>query len=312
MSASVGMRLTPRERIAGILFILPATAIIAVFLIWPTINMFWLSLHAGGSGAFVGFANYADVGQDRVFHASLRNTALFAVGVVPIQTALALLFAVWVNGGRPTQRILRLCAFVPTTISLAVLAVVWDLMYKPVTPTRAGLINSLLAGVHQLSEEYAWLGWLGWIEPVAFLQETAWALPALILMSIWQGLGLQMLIFLSGLQQIPGQLYESADIDGASAPRKFISITLPGVAPTAVFVIMITTIFALRLFVQPFLMTGGGPQNATVSVVQYIYEAFSDGYMGIACAAAVIFFAAVLVVTLVQRTILSRAERLTE
>jgi ABC-type sugar transport system permease subunit len=203
-----------------------------------------------------------------------------------------------VNGPGTSRRFLRICLFVPTTISLAVLAVVWALIYAPETATRVGLLNAFLQP-------------LG-LGPVPFLTDARLALWSLVFMSIWQGLGLQMMIFLSGLQQIPAQLYEAAELDGATARRQFLSITLPGVAPTATFVVMITTIFALRLFVQPYVMTEGGPNYSTLSVVQFVYAAFSDNDLQLACAAAVVFFVGVFVITMVQRYTLAFSERLTE
>ena len=132
-------------------------------------------------------------------------------------------------------------------------------------------------------------------------------MPCIVVMSVWQGVGFQMMIFLSGLQTIPGQLYEAASLDGASRWQRFYHVTLPGVAPTTALVVLITTIFALKLFVQPYLMTGGGPQGSTIPVVQYIYRAaFRRGDLGLACAAAVVFFVVVTAVAAVQRSAAGR------
>lgn len=290
------MILTRRERVLGWCFVAPAALFVTVFVIWPTAHMVLTSFrHASWSstqsGGFAGLSNYTDLFSSPAFRHSLRNTALFAVLVVPLQTALALLFAVWVNGVSVTRRFLRIAVFVPTTISLAVLSILWKLMYEP----SGGLLNGLLASVG--------------LSPQPFLTSTHQALPAIVAMSIWQGVGLQMLVFLSGLQQIPKELYEAARLDGAGPWRCFRNVTLPSLAPTTVFVVMVTTILALRLFVQPHLMTGGGPEFATLSIVQYIREtAFLHRDLGLACAAGTVFLVLVLLLTLVLRRLLRAAE----
>jgi ABC-type sugar transport system permease subunit len=212
-----------------------------------------------------------------------------------VQTVLALLLAVWVNGRGATKRGLRFAVFLPTCLSLTVLSVVWKLLYEPATATGAGLINGLLTDIGLPAQP--------------FLTSTAQAMPALVAMSVWQGVGLQMMIFLAALQSIPRELYEAATIDGAGRVRRFLHITLPALTPTAAFVLMITTVFALKFFVQPYLMTSGGPNGATISIVQYIYEAaFQQRDLGLACAAGSLFFIGVCGVSGLLRWILHRAE----
>jgi ABC-type sugar transport system permease subunit len=230
------------------------------------------------------------IGRDPAFRQAARNTAWFTVLIVPVQCGLALLLAVWTNGRGWSRRVLRIAVFVPTTISLTVLAVLWKLMYEPAGATGAGLINGLLVA-------------LG-LPDQPFLTSRSQALLCIAAMSVWQGVGFQMMIFLAGLQTIPRDLYEAAAIDGARSPQRFRHITLPGIAPTLVLVVMITTIFALKLFVQPYLMTKGGPQGATRSVVQYVYEVFREHELGLACAAGAVFFIVVTVVAAVQRRLL--------
>ncbi len=293
------MRLTRQEKLTGFAFTAPGVLLVTLFVVWPTIHMFWTSAHRttrpDTETTFVGVDNYTALLQDPSFAHSLRNTLLFCVLVVPIQTCLALAFACWVNGGGWSRRFLRLCLFLPTTLSLAVLSVVWKLLYAPEALTGAGLINGLLASANLPTQP--------------FLTNPYLALPSLIVMSIWQGVGLQIIVFLAGLQAIPEQLYEAATLDGAGHWQRFLNVTLPGVAPTAVFIIMVTTIFSLRLFVQPYLMTGGGPAEATISLVQYVYEAaFHARDFGLACAAGSVFFLVVLAATLGLRRLLSRAE----
>jgi ABC-type sugar transport system permease subunit len=289
-----------RERLIALLFIAPALVLVILFVLWPVGYAMYTSLHDApltqrGVGTFVGSRNYDDLLADPTFRHSVRNTLYFTLMVVPAQTVLALLLAVWTNSRGLTKRGLRFAIFLPTCISLTVLSVVWKLMYEPATATGAGLINGLLIEAGLPSQP--------------FLTSTAQAMPALVVMSVWQGVGLQMMIFLSTLQSISPQLYEAATIDGAGRVRRFLHVTLPAVTPTAAFVLMITTVFALKYFVQPYLMTDGGPNGATISLVQYVYEAaFQQRDLGLACAAGTLFFIGVCGVSGGLRWILHRAE----
>lgn len=291
-----------RERLVACLFILPAGLLLLAFVFWPTINAFRtsfcsLTLTEPGLGRYCGLENYRALLSDPGFRQSARNTAYFTVLVVPLQTVLALFLAAWTNLPRRASRGLRFAVFLPTTVSLAVLSVLWTLLYAPVSPTGSGLFNGLLMSIG--------------LPDQPFLTSPQQAMLAIVAMSIWQGVGLQMMIFLAGLQQIPAGLYEAACLDGAGPWRRFWHVTLPGIAPTGVFVVMITTIFALKLFVQPYLMTRGGPQGSTRSVVQYIYEAaFARHDLGLACAAGGLFFLAVGAVAVGQRILSHKAEAL--
>jgi ABC-type sugar transport system permease subunit len=292
-----------RERLIGFLFIAPATAVISLFVFWPATNTFITSLHDAPLtqqvlGDYTGWQNYDGVLHDADFARSARNTAIFALLAVPLQTALALFLAVWVNGPGFSRRVLRLSIFIPTTLSLTVMAVLWDLLLQPASATGSGLINGFLQVLHLPTQP--------------FLSSPKQALLCIVAVSVWQGVGLQMMIFLAGLQQIPNVLYESAQLDGANEWNRFWHVTLPALAPTAVFVVMITTIFALKLFVQPYLMTQGGPQGSTISLVQYIYEvAFLERDLGMACAAGAVFFVGVCVIAFLQRLASRWAEAMT-
>jgi multiple sugar transport system permease protein len=291
-----------RDRIIAFTFIAPATALIAMFVLWPVVSCFITAAHEAPLsrtelGDYTGLRNLRVLLEDVSFRRSVRNTVYFTVLVVPLQTILALLLALWTNGRSWRKRTLRLCVFLPTAFSLTVLSVVWKLMYEPATATGAGLFNGLLLAAG--------------LEPQPFLTSTAQAMPAIVIMSVWQGVGLQMMILLAGLQTVPSRLYEAATIDGAGGLRRFFHVTLPGVAPTLAFVVMITTIFALKFFVQPFIMTRGGPQGATISIVQYVYEAaFRQRDLGLACAAGVVFFIIVSGITGVLHWLVRRAEAL--
>lgn len=291
----------PGERLSGWTFVLPAVVLIGAFVLAPTLYMagasFYRSTWQPGDARFVGGENYRALVRDEGFQRAARNTGIFTVLVVPLQALFALALALWTNRPQWSARWLRIAVFIPTTVSLAVLSVLWKLMYEPASATGGGLLNGLLdrAG----------------LPTQPFLASPQQALYAIVAMSVWQGVGLQMMIFLSGLQSIPEQLYEAARLDGASRWRQFLHVSLPGLAPTVVVVVMITTIFALKLFVQPFLMTGGGPQGATRSLVQYVYEAaFLRRDLSLAYAAATLFTLAVLAVAVLQRLAFRRAEAL--
>ncbi len=288
------------EWIAAVLFVLPACALIGAFVFWPALVMARTSLHRQALtspqvGPYIGGDNYTALADDPEFQRAAGNTAFFSVLVIPFQTALALLLAMWVNGPRWSRRALRAAVFLPTTMSLTVLAVLWKLLYEPASATGAGLFNGLLASTGLPTQP--------------FLTSPHQAMLCIVVMSIWQGVGFQMMILLSGLQTIPPQRYEAAALDGAGRLRGFWHVTLPGVAPTMVVVVLITTIFALKLFVQPYLMTNGGPSESTISVVQYIYRAaFFQRDLGLACAVGLLFFIVVTAVAIAQRVLLRRAE----
>jgi multiple sugar transport system permease protein len=292
-----------RDRIAAFLFIAPAAALILAFVIWPIVYAGLGSVHdlpftSPTLDRYIGAANYEHLIDDPSFRRSVRNTIVFTALVVPLQTIFALLLALWTNGRGPVRRGLRIAAFIPTTMSLTVLSVVWTLLYQRASPTGSGLINGLLMEAG--------------LPARPFLSSADQALPAIVFMSIWQGVGLQMMIFLAALQAVPERLYEAATLDGAGRLRRFLNVTLPSIAPTIAFVALITTLFALKLFAQPYIMTKGGPEGSTISVVQYMYEAaFIEYDLGLACAAGVLFFIAVSGIAGLLRWLQSRAEALT-
>jgi ABC-type sugar transport system permease subunit len=281
-------------------FLAPALALLAVFVAWPLVRAVGWSLTnadllSPAARQWNGGVNYSSLLSDPRFERAFGNTALFALMVVPVQTALAFFLALWVNRPERAWRWLRTVFFLPVIVSMPVLAVLWTMLYQPVHGTESGLINSMLA-------------WVG-LPTRSWLNDPTWALPALAFMSIWQGLGLQMMVFLAGLQTVPRELLEAARIDGATAWQRTRAVTLPALRNTIIFVVTVTTILAFRLFVQPYLMTHGGPVNRTLSLVQSIYElTFLNQELGRACAAAVLFLGFVGVLTLLQR-LLAREER---
>ncbi|MCA1807871.1 MAG: carbohydrate ABC transporter permease [Kiritimatiellia bacterium] len=286
---------------AGLLLSLPALLLLLAFVILP----FTMAVYASftnqsvrtfmqpGTLAYVGWDNYRELLGDGDFGQALFNTMYFVALVVPLQVGLALALAVLVNGAEMWRRMLRISFFMPVITSMAVLAVVWTLLFNP----GAGVFNTLLRAL-QLS-------------PQPFLSSPRQAMLCLAAMSVWQGVGFQMMIFLAAMQSIPPALYEAARIEGAGRWQCFRRITLPMLKNTTIFVVYITTVFAFKLFVQPHLITQGGPRGSTRTLILMLYdEAFTNMRYGKAAAISVMFFVLVLLVTFVQRRLMPREERL--
>lgn len=281
-----------RERRAGLWFVFPAVVLLLIFLVVPVVMSFTLGftnarLGAAASPEFVGLTNFTRaLFNDPTFWDSLRNIMIFVVVVVPVQGGLGLLLALLINQKLRGITTFRVLFFVPVVTSMVVVAMLWKFMYQ-----KDGLINSLL----------------GW--NVDWLNNPSTALPAVIIMSIWQGVGFHMIIWLSGLQTISLDLYEAASLDGAGKWQQFLNVTLPGLRETAVFVLITITIAAFSLFTQIDVMTNGGPSNATTTLVFHIIQMGSGrGDVGYASALSLIFFIIVMAITLVQQR-LTREER---
>ncbi|WP_019135782.1 carbohydrate ABC transporter permease [Cellulomonas massiliensis] len=272
----------------------PAVVLLVLFLVVPVLLAFVLSftnarLISPNPPRFVGLENFVRAfTSDPVFLRSVLNTFLFAVVVVPVQAGFGLLLAVLVNQRLRGVTWFRVVYFVPVVTSIVVVSILWKFMYQP-----DGLINSFIDTV----TFGAWQG-------QAWLNDPDTALGAIIVLSIWQAVGFHMLIWLSGLQTIPEELYEAARMDGATPWQQFTHVTWPGLRSTTVFVLVTITIAALGLFVQIDVMTQGGPVNSTSTIV---YHAVRKGYReqetGYGAAISLIFFVLVLVIALVQRAL---------
>ena len=244
---------------------------------------------------WTGLENYTRLAADPGFRRALLNNALFAAVIVPVQTSLALGLAVLVN--RPLRRMLffRTVIFMPVVYPMALVSVVWALLLAP-GPT--GALNQVLGALT-----------LGAWEPRDFLHSPALAMPAIMLMSIWQGVGYQMVILLAGLQAIPHELYEAAAIDRAGPWAQFRHITLPQMRNPLLFVVMVTTILAFRLFDQIWILTQGGPQDSTTTVMFESFVAARDrNQVGLGAAMSVVCCAIVCAIALCQH-FLARQER---
>lgn len=285
MKKAVGKK---SERTAAYIFVLPAVILLAAFLIYPALQTVRYAftnynIMRPDRITFCGLDNFIEIFQDKDFWKAFTNTLYFTVLVVPFQTVLALALALLISSRRKGVSIFRAAYFNPQVTSMVVVAILWTVMYN--SNPESGLLNALLVK-------------LGF-EPSGFLNDPDTAMNSIIFMSAWQGAGYQMMIFLAGLQGIPRDQYEAASIDGAGKLKSFLYVTLPGLKNVIKYVVMITVIQAMKLFTQPYVMTKGGPQNSTRTMVYYVYEqGLQKRNFGYACAVAAIFFVIVVILSL--------------
>jgi multiple sugar transport system permease protein len=231
---------------------------------------------------FIGLNNYQDLAQDRLFWKSMRVTFTYTFGTVVPRTFLALLIALLLNQNLPGRGIWRTLYYTPSLVSGVAVAVLWIWLLNPLY----GLINTTLESVFG-------------IQGPRWIYSETWAMPAFILMGLW-GVGGSMLLYLAGLQGIPTALYEAARIDGAGSVRCFLHITIPMLSPTIFFNLVMNIIGSFQVFSQAYIMTQGGPNNATLTMVLYIYrKAFEHFSFGYGSALAWVLFAVILVFTMV-------------
>ena len=290
------------ERVAGWLFVSPALLGLLCFVLLPFLLAAVLSftnLRLGSPLAtqFFGLTQYQRIFTDSAFLHALLNNTLFALIVVPVQTGLALLLALLINQPLRGKVVFRTLFFLPVVFPLSLVAVVWILLFAP---GSNGTLNSLLEVLT-----------LGHWQARDFLHDPQWALPAITLTSIWQGVGFQMIILLAALQAIPAELYEAAKVDGAKHWQQLVHVTLPQLRNALIFVILVTTILAFRLFDQVQIMTQGGPLNATTSVMyEAVNAAFASQQVARGAAMTVVFFIVVLLLTLLQRYVLKHEKEI--
>ena len=274
------------------MFLTPALGLIGIFFFLPVIAAFLLSvtdfdIYAVADLAntrWVGFDNYAALLRHPVFWTALQNTFYFALVGGPLTVGVSLGAAMLVNARLTRFRgFFRTVYFIPFVTTLVAVAIVWRYLYHP----EYGLLNYLLG--------------LAGIGAVNWLGDPRWAMPAIIVMAVWKNFGYNMLIFIAGLQSIPSELYEAAELDGAGGWRQFRHVTLPMLAPTFFFVGVVTMIGYFQLFAEPYVMTAGGPLKATTSLVLFMYEeGFRWWRMGFAAALAFVLFLIILLWTAVQ------------
>jgi multiple sugar transport system permease protein len=291
------------ETIMAWVFSAPALILLTIFLAVPFLMAFGLSFtdqrlvpNPNLPTRFIAFRNFVRLVGDEDFRQAVLNNFYFVIIVVPIQTALALLLAIFVNQKIKFVNMFRTIYFSPVVVTMVVVAIIWRFMYNP----GEGMINAFVQWVS-----------FGHLGPYDWLDSPTLALPAIMLLSIWQGVGFQMVIYLAGLQEIPLSLYEAANIDGANKVQQFFHVTVPQLRNTTIFVLMSTTILAFKLFTQVFVIQGptGQPQGTTRTMMLYTYnQGFQRGKIGYASAVTVVFFLIVLAASMLQRVFL-REER---
>lgn len=293
MTSSAQKPSSPGNALAGGILVLPAVLGMVLFIALPfvlAVGMSFTNLRLGSPLPleFVGFRQYARVLSDEAFVRALFNNLVFAMVVVPVQTGLALALALLVNRRLRGIVFFRALFFMPVIFPLSLVAVVWVLVYAP---GPNGTMNAALG----------FLSFGAW-EPRDFLHDPYLALPAIIVTSVWQGVGFQMVVLLAGLQSIPAQLYEAANVDGAGPWARFLHVTLPQLRNPLVFVVVVTSILSFRVFDQVRIMTRGGPNDASTTVIfEAIQSGFDRAQVGRAAAMTVIFFLLVLTITWLQR-----------
>ncbi len=283
-----------RGRYSGFAFALPFVALYTFLLIVPFIMGVWISLHKAdlfGAREWAGLDNYVRLFGDPVFYQAMGTTFMLALMIVPALTVITLLLALALNRATRSAAIFRGLFFSSSVLSVTIVTLIWRFVLTP----DAGLIAKILAAMG--------------LEPIPFLSHPDLTVPAIAITTIWWGLGLPMMLFLAGLQQIPQDMYEAAALDRAGRWTTFWRITLPSLRRTTVLVVMLQTAAQLQIFGQAQLLTSGGPSGSSRPIVLYIYEiAFGRWELGYAVAAAEVLFVLVLTLTLAQYWFSTRNE----
>jgi multiple sugar transport system permease protein len=282
-------------------FVSPALIAIAAFFVVPVIAALALSftdfdiygVADRDNVRFIGLDNYRRLAAAPLFWTALRNTALFVFVGAPLSIAASLATAVLLDARLARARnLFRTALFAPVVTTVVAVAVIWRYIFH----ARYGFLN------------YA-LGWFG-IDAIDWLGDPRWSMPAIIVFAVWKNFGYNMIIFVAGLQAIPGELYEAARIDGASRLQQFRHITVPMLAPTTLLVTILTMVGYFQLFAEPYVMTRGGPAQSTTSVLYFMFEeGFKWWNLGYASAVAFVLFAIMLAGTVLQLAVARRWSR---
>ncbi len=289
MQRSIELRRKPifrRDGFWGAVFLSPTIIGFLVFTIIPVVmSLMYSFTNYDGVTAFdfIGIKNYTKLISNKEFIGSLRSTLFFAIGTVPIGCLVALMIAVVLNQDMKLKAVYRACYFMPTIVSMVAISVVFQQIFNK----DYGLANALLGAIG--------------IPPQDWLASTSQALPCVIFVSIWKGLGFNVVIFLAGLTSVDPQLYEAASIDGANAWTKLWKITFPSLRPTIAFVLINNTISSFQAFDQIYMLTSGGPAKATQTISYLIYNnAFVYFKQGYASAMAYLLFIVILIISIAQ------------
>lgn len=288
------MKLNLREHLEGYLFISPWILGMVLFALGPILASFGLAFTRWNlftEPEYVGWANFQKLAHDPLFYKSVFNTIYYTVFAVPLGLVLALGLAMLVNHRLRGVNFFRTAFFLPNVVAGIAMLLLWKWLFDP----NFGLINLFLDWTG-LMAVFEWIG----IGRPQWISSRAGAMPGLVFMSIW-GLGGSMMIFLAGLQNIPRELIEAAELDGAGPWKRFRYVTVPLLTPTIFFLMMVGVIASLQIFNQAYVMTQGGPAHATLFYVLYLFQtAFERFQMGYACAMALVLFIITLIVSLIQ------------
>jgi ABC-type sugar transport system permease subunit len=287
-AASLVDKLRQSEK-SGYWFSLPYVIFFLAFVAYPLTFSFILIFHRWNIVTpmeWVGLKNFSRLLSDPLFFKSIVNTLTFLLIHIPLQIVLALIFALLLNTKVKMRGFFRALYFLPVVVSGVAVTILWQQLYS----YDYGVLNAMLRSVGLTS--------------IPWLIDSSWAMPSVAIMATWKNVGIYIVLFLVGLQNIPMELYEAANLDGATKSRQFWHITLPMLNPTVVVIVVLSTIGGFSLFIEPYVLTGGGPMQSTLSGMLYIYnQAFYFNHMGYAATLGFVFALLILVVVLIQRRI---------
>ena len=281
------MKIQSKKSIISYFLVSPYLVHLILFVSFPVIFSVVLTFHKWNiisEMQYVGFDNYSRLFQDRLFWKALVNTLTFLIIHIPLQIIIALALAYFLDQKILFKGFFRATFFLPVVISGVVVTMVWQQLYM----VDSGLINKLLVSIG--------LGKVEW------LTNKNIAMISIAIMATWKNVGLYVILFLVGLQSVPRRYYEAADVEGANQWQKFRYITLPAINPTIFMVTILSTIGGFNLFIEPYIMTGGGPLNSTLSAMLYIYkQAFEFFHMGYSATLGIIFAFIIMMVVAIQK-----------
>ena len=287
------------------MFLMPYGVVFGIFVLLPVLYGFYISLHKwhilAPKPEFIGLRNYKLVLSDDLFRIAFARTAFYVAMVVPLGNALSLLLAVGLNQNYRGTTFYKVAFYLPVVMSVSVIAILWRWLYS----AEFGIINHYLSQIASLGHQIAPA-----ISPAAlkpqWLNSPATAMPAIALMSIWWGAGGNMLIYFAGLKNVPRELLEAAEIDGAGPWRRFWTVSWPLLRPTTLFCLVMSVIASFQVFGQTYILTGGGPYYSTLTIILYMYQqGFGLYQLGYAAAVGYLLFGTLLICTLIQFKLLS-------
>jgi multiple sugar transport system permease protein len=287
------------------MFLMPYGVVFGIFVLLPVLYGFYISLHKwhilAPKPEFIGLRNYKLVLSDDLFRIAFARTAFYVAMVVPLGNALSLLLAVGLNQNYRGTTFYKVAFYLPVVMSVSVIAILWRWLYS----AEFGIINHYLSQIASLGHQIAPA-----ISPAAlkpqWLNSPATAMPAIALMSIWWGAGGNMLIYFAGLKNVPRELLEAAEIDGAGPWRRFWTVSWPLLRPTTLFCLVMSVIASFQVFGQTYILTGGGPYYSTLTIILYMYQqGFGLYQLGYAAAVGYLLFGTLLICTLIQFKLLA-------